>query len=172
VTASVGRQITGYHLDEIGDWVAELCCGHNQHVRHRPPFQLRPWIMEKEGRAAHVGTILECALCGRAEPPQHLRLVRTSTLWDEHTVPVALRRAHRVAGNTWGRLVVDAGQLRFTAALVPALDTVIGPGETQAIPPDVEHHIAPLGAVRFCIEFFVVDRAMGAVAGQHGAPAC
>ena len=38
----VERPITGYHQDELGDWVAELDCGHNQHVRHRPPFQLRP----------------------------------------------------------------------------------------------------------------------------------
>ena len=28
------RKITGFHLDEEGYWVAELECGHNQHVRH------------------------------------------------------------------------------------------------------------------------------------------
>ena len=31
------RQVTGFHQDEEGHWVAELECGHNQHVRHDPP---------------------------------------------------------------------------------------------------------------------------------------
>jgi hypothetical protein len=26
------------HLDARGEWVAELTCGHQQHVRHQPPF--------------------------------------------------------------------------------------------------------------------------------------
>src|SRR5204862_843380 len=32
----VERAIVGYHQDEHGDWVAELACGHQRHVRHRP----------------------------------------------------------------------------------------------------------------------------------------
>ncbi len=38
---SMLRAIDGYHQDEVGDWVAELRCGHGQHVRHRPPFWVR-----------------------------------------------------------------------------------------------------------------------------------
>lgn len=34
----------------------------------------------------------------------------------------------------------------------------LGKGETQAIPPGVEHEIEPLGVVRFSIEFFSVGR--------------
>jgi len=34
------QPIIGYHKDEKDDWVAELRCGHNQHVRHNPPWQL------------------------------------------------------------------------------------------------------------------------------------
>src|SRR5205814_9896481 len=59
----VERAIVGYHQDEHGDWVAELACGHQRHVRHRPPFQLRPWVVEAEGRRQRVGTPLECGLC-------------------------------------------------------------------------------------------------------------
>ena len=32
------RKIVGFHLDENLDWVAELECGHQQHVR--PPLDL------------------------------------------------------------------------------------------------------------------------------------
>jgi hypothetical protein len=59
----VQRAIVGYHQDEHGDWVAELACGHQQHVRHQPPFYLRPWVLEPEGRRKQLGTPLECRLC-------------------------------------------------------------------------------------------------------------
>jgi hypothetical protein len=35
--AGIPRKIVGFHLDERKDWVAELECGHQQHVRHNPP---------------------------------------------------------------------------------------------------------------------------------------
>ncbi len=55
--------ITGFHQDETGDWVAELACGHTQHVRHRPPWELRPWVTTEDGRRAHLGVRLACKLC-------------------------------------------------------------------------------------------------------------
>ncbi|HEX6394673.1 MAG TPA: DUF3565 domain-containing protein [Acidimicrobiales bacterium] len=63
------RAITGFHQDDARDWVAELSCGHNQHVRHKPPFQLRPWVVEASGREERLGSPLECPLCDRGEPP-------------------------------------------------------------------------------------------------------
>jgi hypothetical protein len=64
----VKRPITGFHLDEEGDWVAELACGHNQHVRHRPPWQLRPWVTTEEGRRSRIGIVLDCVKCDAGEP--------------------------------------------------------------------------------------------------------
>jgi hypothetical protein len=63
------RTIVGFHADEVGDWVAELSCGHAQHVRHRPPFWPRVWVTTPEGRAEHLGSTLDCPLCDRGEPP-------------------------------------------------------------------------------------------------------
>ncbi|HLI24072.1 MAG TPA: DUF3565 domain-containing protein [Acidimicrobiales bacterium] len=57
------RSITGFHRDEVGDWVAELDCGHRQHVRHQPPFQVREWVLDAGSRRARVGTVLDCPLC-------------------------------------------------------------------------------------------------------------
>jgi hypothetical protein len=59
----VERAIVGFYLDAQGEWVAELACGHQQHVRHQPPFHLRPWVLEDEGRQRRLGTPLECRLC-------------------------------------------------------------------------------------------------------------
>jgi hypothetical protein len=61
------QPIIGYHLDEHGDWVADLACGHGQHVRHKPPFMLRPWVLTPEGRDEKLGTELDCVRCDRTE---------------------------------------------------------------------------------------------------------
>ena len=66
-TNIVKREIIGYHQDDEGDWVADLVCGHAQHVRHDPPWQVRPWVMTELGRASFLGTLLECVRCDRGE---------------------------------------------------------------------------------------------------------
>jgi tellurite methyltransferase len=171
---AVDRTITGFHQDSEGHWVAELACGHDQHVRHRPPFQDRAWVIDDVRRAARVGSPLECPLCDRAELPQAVRLIRTSPEWTERTLPPGLRRAHRVAAATWGRIRVREGALRFRRAGEPPLESELGPGSEQAIPPDMEHDVSPVGSVRFSIDFLAVDRRPSASVGadEGGDPAC
>lgn len=62
-------RIIGFHQDLSGDWVAELACGHSQHVRHRPPWQHRPWVTSAEGRAQKVGAPIDCPLCDAVRLP-------------------------------------------------------------------------------------------------------
>lgn len=65
------RKIIGFHQDEAGDWVADLECGHRQHVRHDPPWCHRPWVRTPEGRQEKLGASLECRECeekGELEP--------------------------------------------------------------------------------------------------------
>jgi hypothetical protein len=61
------RTIIAFHQDEHGDWVADLACGHTQHMRHNPPWIERPWVMTPEGRQHHLGGRLECRQCATAE---------------------------------------------------------------------------------------------------------
>ena len=57
------QAIIGFVLDDEQHWVAKLTCGHNQHVRHTPPWQNRPWVLTEDGRKEKLGVILECKLC-------------------------------------------------------------------------------------------------------------
>lgn len=61
------RRIVGFHLDEERQWVAALDCGHSQHVRHDPPWQLRAWVTTSEGLEGRLGTSLDCRRCDSEE---------------------------------------------------------------------------------------------------------
>jgi tellurite methyltransferase len=168
----VERRITGYHRDDDGEWIAELDCGHHQHVRHRPPFQPREWVLTAEGRASRLHMGLSCRLCERAELPSTASTVRTSPIWDEHTMPAGLRRRHRLGERIWGLLVVHEGGLRCALRTQVPINVVLTPARTQALPPGVDHEVTPQGHVRFSIEFLTVDRAGGETPAEGGDAAC
>ncbi|WP_110987867.1 DUF3565 domain-containing protein [Acaryochloris thomasi] len=62
------QSIIGYHKDTENHWVAELACGHFQHVRHDPPIVERPWVLTKAGRASMLGYRLQCKKCEIGAP--------------------------------------------------------------------------------------------------------
>lgn len=166
------RLIVGFHRDDEGDWVADLACGHRQHVRHRPPFQQRPWVLDDAGRRSRLGTPLDCPLCARTELPDTARLVRSTPTWDGDTMPERLRRDHRLGQATWALIVVEDGALLFTAPALgepPPLERKVVPGIPQPVPPAAVHHVEPLGDVRFHLELFQVDAADDA--GTRAGPA-
>jgi hypothetical protein len=57
------RTIIAFHQDDQGDWVADLACGHTQHVRHNPPWVERPWVTTAAGRQKRLGSAVECRQC-------------------------------------------------------------------------------------------------------------
>ena len=57
------QKIVDFHLDEEQHWVADLACGHTQHVRHDPPWQNRQWVQTKQGREEKIGCELFCKKC-------------------------------------------------------------------------------------------------------------
>lgn len=63
------RRITGFHQDKERHWVAELECGHNQHVRHNPPWSNRPWTQTEQGRNNMLGTMIHCKKCDLGVSP-------------------------------------------------------------------------------------------------------
>jgi hypothetical protein len=60
------QRIQAFHQDSEGHWVADLECGHGQHMRHDPPMTDRPWVLTAQGRAERVGQSLQCKRCDEA----------------------------------------------------------------------------------------------------------
>ncbi|MFJ2715033.1 DUF3565 domain-containing protein [Pseudomonas sp. NPDC087346] len=64
--------ITGFHQDEDGHWVAELSCGHTQHLRHQPPWQTRAWVLDAAQRIEKIGQPFACGWCAQGSVSANL----------------------------------------------------------------------------------------------------
>jgi tellurite methyltransferase len=146
--------IIGFRKDEAGDFVAELACGHGQHVRHRPPWQERPWVTTEEGRQGKIGASIDCPLCDRIALPPAAREYKRTAIFTEETLPEALRREHRTKAGVWARVVVSEGSLEFHSR---ARRRVLGPGDVAIAEPEILHSVIPRGPVRLHVEFWRVE---------------
>ena len=62
-TRTMQRVVVGFYQDKTGHWAARLECGHEQHVRHDPPWVVREWVLSETGRAGWIGRTMECRKC-------------------------------------------------------------------------------------------------------------
>ena len=107
------------------------------------------------GRAERIGAELDCPRCDRAEVPDGLELARTAGPFDADSLPAGLRRDHRIAERTWGRLRVLDGAVRFWMATAPPIHRTVRAGEEQPIPPGVPHALDVDEPVTLLIDFLV-----------------
>ncbi|MEO8185324.1 MAG: DUF3565 domain-containing protein [Deltaproteobacteria bacterium] len=149
------RAMKGFHQDSDGHWVAELACGHSQHVRHQPPFTLRPWVLTPEGRSGRLGQELECGACERKEMPTgHGPYKRTASFTDA-TVPQGLLHRHSTKAGVWALVHVSRGALElFETEAGGECRQLVSAGQNAVIRPEVEHRVAPLGELEFFVEFW------------------
>ncbi|PWF45450.1 DUF1971 domain-containing protein [Massilia glaciei] len=78
---------------------------------------------------------------------------KTSSEFNQDTVPQALQRTHTTADNVWGRIVVHEGSLRYTIEEPEAEQHLLSPGIFGIVEPQVPHHVEVIGPVRFSVEF-------------------
>jgi hypothetical protein len=64
--------IIGFHQDEDGHWVADLACGHTQHLRHQPPWQSRAWVLDAQARQEKTGQSFHCGWCAQGADDDNL----------------------------------------------------------------------------------------------------
>lgn len=148
------RKIVGYHLDDEGDWVAELECFHGYHVRHIPPLVSRPWVLTPEGRAGKLGAELNCLRCDQLEWPDGLVSDRKSREFSEHDVPAGLLKAHATPPGVWARIHVLDGELLYRVEVGGGRQHLLGPNLPGVIVPEMRHSVQIVGPVTFLLEFY------------------
>jgi tellurite methyltransferase len=144
----------GFEQDVEADWVAELSCGHTQHVRHEPPFSVREWATSEAGRAGRLESLLLCSACDRSELPSGFLPYQRTKVFTEETVPVGLLASHATKRGVWGLIHVHSGALSYSVDPPLRAAHRLAPGVQGVIVPEVEHAVKPIGPVRFLVEFW------------------
>jgi tellurite resistance-related uncharacterized protein len=77
---------------------------------------------------------------------------RTTAIFDEATLPDALRREHRTKAGAWGVIRMIEGELRlmFLDGRVENLD----PDHPGLVKPEETHWVEPVGPMRMQVEFY------------------
>jgi tellurite methyltransferase len=144
--------LTGFHQDAAADWVAELACGHTQHMRHRPPWQERAWVLSAEGRTQRIGQTIDCPLCDMPSLPENAQMYKRTKDFTQQTVPAALLLDHTTKAGVWARIVVTSGELEYSFG-EPRRTFVLNRERAGIVQPEVPHQIKPCGDVEFHVEF-------------------
>lgn len=78
---------------------------------------------------------------------------RSTPLFDERTLPAALRARHNTKAGVWGMVRVLEGRLRLTY-LDPPSERILDPQTPGPLQPEQPHFVEPLGSVKFRVDFY------------------
>lgn len=146
-------RVRAFDQDEEGHWVAELECGHAQHVRHRPPMETREWVLTDEGRRGRIGATFPCRYCLMPKIPGAVSEYERTPTFDKTTTPAGLLKSHTTKAGVWGEIVVVAGRVLYVIEPEADASFVLRPGVTGTIAPLVPHHVDPEDDARFFVRF-------------------
>jgi tellurite resistance-related uncharacterized protein len=102
-----------------------------------------------------------------AELPGGLLPYKRTPIFDEKTMPAGLRRRHSTKLSVWGLIRVIEGRLLYRI-LDASSEIVLDPENPGVIRPAQLHEVAPLGRVRFFVEFYADAATTGKVAREPG----
>jgi tellurite resistance-related uncharacterized protein len=77
----------------------------------------------------------------------------SSPIFDEQSLPDALRNDHRTKDGTWGVLRVLAGEVRLVF-IDPPSQVLVTPETPALIPPQATHFVELLGKMTMQVEFY------------------
>lgn len=92
--------------------------------------------------------------------PTDVLEVRRTRTFTELDMPAGLRATHTTRADTWGRIVVERGYLRYEIVDEddePLDGWVLRPGVDGIIAPAQPHRVTPNGEVAFFVAFFRSD---------------
>jgi len=119
-----------------------------------------------QAKAARIAESLQLALFFRLDRPAETQTVRTANqpetparpyrstpLFDQDTLPAALRARHDTKAGVWGMIRVIEGKLRLTY-LDPPSEVTLTPDRPGLILPQQPHFVTPVGAMKMQVDFY------------------
>ena len=92
---------------------------------------------------------------------------RTTPVFDEHSLPAALRGEHSTKAGVWGVIRVLEGRVRLTW-IEPAGEQWLTPASPGLVLPAQPHFVTPDGPMKMQVEFY--DRAPDVAPGDSECP--
>jgi len=77
----------------------------------------------------------------------------STPIFDQTSLPDALRQKHDTKAGVWGRIRVLEGQLLLTI-LDPPGEVILAPGRPGTVLPQQPHFVTPLGPMRMQVDFY------------------
>ncbi|AMK26478.1 DUF1971 domain-containing protein (plasmid) [Sphingobium sp. SJ10-10] len=81
------------------------------------------------------------------------RPYRSTPIFDEHTLPAALRARHDTKAGVWGLIRVIEGALTLTY-VDPSSEIVLTPDRPGLVLPQQPHFVTPLGQMKMQVDFY------------------
>ena len=78
---------------------------------------------------------------------------RSTPVFDENTLPAALRNRHNTKAGVWGVIKVTEGELTLTY-LDPPSERTLRAGEQGIVAPRQWHFVTPAGPLKIQVDFY------------------
>lgn len=92
--------------------------------------------------------------------PQGLIAYKRTPVFDQDSMPAGLRREHRTKPGVWAVIHVLEGQLAYLD-LATGHTCLLTPEQPGLVRPEQPHEVAPIGPVRFYVEFHAAEASGG-----------
>jgi tellurite resistance-related uncharacterized protein len=118
-----------------------------------------------QAKAARIAQSLDAAIHFRLSKAEALKVetaeaerpvstpYRSTPVFDEQTLPQALRQAHTTKAGVWGVIRVLEGCVRYRVEAHDH-DIILSPGTPGLVRPQEPHHVEPVGPMRMQVEFY------------------
>ncbi|MCB1339331.1 MAG: DUF1971 domain-containing protein [Maritimibacter sp.] len=97
----------------------------------------------------------------KTQLPANVLPYRRTPEFTESTIPAALQRGHTTKTGVWAMIHVVEGALEYRILEPVEERHRLTPDQPGLVEPTVPHEVAPLGRVRFYVEFHAATRDAG-----------
>lgn len=85
--------------------------------------------------------------------PDNVAPYKRTPTFDETTLPDGLRNDHATKAGVWGLIHIETGRLRYEISETGEVVELTPDAPQGVVEPEVRHRVAPVGKVRFFVEF-------------------
>ena len=78
---------------------------------------------------------------------------RSTPVFDENTLPAALRSRHNTKAGVWGLIRIIEGEVQLTY-LDPPSEILLRPGQPGLVLPQQPHFVTPAGPMKMQVDFY------------------